>query len=436
MTPGKRSVVMRRSSHQCAARNVTCANTCPVPRVVRHAVFVGFVCAMLLSMYCASEENTSAKTLLMMTGPECYVNTYQMGRFQFTDNDGQRILHNPLGSSCLLAFDARALVDVPVLEDVAKSKGIRDFRYAADARRLFFSTDADHLNQSTSNGLRWKENLYSWTMGPETPAIVVPDVGYTFGMDGSDNGQMLVYSSMTDPGVLAADIWCITLEEHSRMISKRQVTEGPEHEMCPFIHSSGKGIVFFRAKRFTNYSPMSWPSWRRWRVYSKDFATMTERELSEETNDYLYWPSVSRDGRWFFYATNNNEISNLKFNDMEKSLFNVEWPELRKIFPKVGDNMFHSAYELLDPQFTYDSKGFVIAIREDMLMERPEMKTNFTVVRLDLETGAVRKLATLPDVTNCVICSADETELFVSDRQVRTHESPKGFRRVRIERTE
>jgi Tol biopolymer transport system component len=151
------------------------------------------------------------------------------------------------------------------------------------------------------------------------------------------------------------------------------------------------------------------------------------RALIVESIESLYYPKVSPNGLWLFYASNTKEISNLHLLALPDGKPYTLVESLRKVFPREGDGLFEHAYNILCPSFSADSKSLILGIQAKPMRSHGEsfLLGPFVITRLDMSSGVVSTLGEVSRNTSSFSYSPDGDIFYV-------YEEFKGFSEVRL----
>lgn len=186
-------------------------------------------------------------------------------------------------------------------------------------------------------------------------------------------------------------------------------------DFSPVFSPDNKTVVFARSRYYGNYSPIAQPHYHAWDFYEADVDGTNIRQLTNERFYSTSRPSISPDGQSMAVVTETND------SPEQISIYGLDHAgkPIRVLRPRVPGH----------DQRIYNCPNFMPNGTSILFLAATEgwRYFDYDVYRLDLETGAVKKLTKRNGYTTDLRVFADgKTAAFLkwrSDRQATPVES-------------
>jgi Tol biopolymer transport system component len=178
----------------------------------------------------------------------------------------------------------------------------------------------------------------------------------------SPDGDAVVFSCDEKDVFEGANLFLARFSwEKSEQQDLTKLTAGETFDAFPMWLPDGKHLIFFRATRFYNSSPIAAKQWHCWKPYRLDLETKEAVPLYDQSVYNLSWPLLSPDARWLAYGETtdgeNDQFILINFNDNGHEIQSTD------LIPASIEIPFHDEeFDGACPVFTPDSKQLIYYI--------------------------------------------------------------------------
>jgi TolB protein len=231
--------------------------------------------------------------------------------------------------------------------------------------------------------------------------------GWEFSPAFSDDGKLIAYSY--DPGKSHSQIVVV----NSDGSNARFFHTADGDDSYPVFAPKSGGIYFARSRYFGSYSPIATPHPHEWDIFSADLDGNRVKQLTHERYYQISRSSLSPDGKRLMFQVETQTGSKLEIHSLDQAskpviLLQPHVPGQPRLGPALSD-----------PQFLPGGQDIVF-----MAASEGKSGYDYDVYRMDLATGALKKLTDANGYSTGLTVSANGRAAALLKWTLDWHKSP------------